>query len=280
MKLRLLLVVFAILLCHDIACAGQSTILFAEGYACMGDDKSRKQTEQMALTDAKRNAVENAKTYIKAETHVSNFQVEKDIIAAYAVAEVIVKETVEKAWYKDASMGDCFRIKIKADVIPDEKKMMAAVSNESSASLYVEAWTDKKEYRQGEAISIKIRGNKPFFARVIYKDVAGDMIQLLPNPYRKDNYFNGNTIYEIPSGKDEFKITVNPPFGEENIIVYASTSQLGDLNLEASGSVYLVKTKPEDVEARTRSVKLEKSSTGNVSAAEIFQKTVSVKTGR
>jgi hypothetical protein len=45
--------------------AGQSTITDANGYACMGADKSRKQTETEALANAKRAAVENASTYIK-----------------------------------------------------------------------------------------------------------------------------------------------------------------------------------------------------------------------
>jgi hypothetical protein len=39
------------------AYAIQSTITDADGYACMGEDKSRKQTEQSAMADAKRNAV-------------------------------------------------------------------------------------------------------------------------------------------------------------------------------------------------------------------------------
>ena len=58
-----------------------------------------------------------------------------------------------------------------------------------------------------------MRGNKPFYAKVIYKETTGNLIQILPNPYRKDNYFNGGVIYEIPSGNDKFELEVNPPFG-------------------------------------------------------------------
>lgn len=64
----------------------------------------------------------------------------------------------------------------------------------------------KKEYKALEKIKIYIKGNKPFYARVLYKDVKGELIQLLPNPYRKDNYFNGGVIYKIPSGNDRFSI--------------------------------------------------------------------------
>ena len=54
--------------------ATQSTITEAEGYACMGEDKSRKQTEAVSMADAKRRAMESVSTYIKSETHVKDFE--------------------------------------------------------------------------------------------------------------------------------------------------------------------------------------------------------------
>ena len=53
------------------------------------------------------------------------------------------------------------------------------------------------------------------------------MVQILPNPYRNENYFQGGAVYEIPSGNDRFDLEISPPFGKENITVYASTSPLG-----------------------------------------------------
>jgi len=78
--------------------AAQSTITDIEGSACMGDDKSRKQTEQAAITDAKRRAVEFTSTYLKSETEVKDFVVEKDLLAAYANAEVKIIQELEKVW--------------------------------------------------------------------------------------------------------------------------------------------------------------------------------------
>ena len=103
--------------------AAQSAITDADGSACMGDDRSRKQTEQAALTDAKKRAVERTSTYIRNETEVKNFVVEKDLLPAYANAEVKVLEELEGSWYKDPSTGDCFRMRIKAEVIPDVRTM-------------------------------------------------------------------------------------------------------------------------------------------------------------
>lgn len=266
--------------------AAQSTIKIAEGSACMGDDKSRKQTETSALTEAKRNAVESVKTYVSSATEVKDFEVQKDLVAAYANATVAVIEELEKGWYKDPGMGDCYKIKIKTEVIPDEKAMKKAqqkakeaVLDDPSLPLAVKVWTDKPDYRAGEKIRIYLKGNKPFFARVIYRDAAKNHLQLLPNPYRQDNYFQGGVVYEIPSGNDKFELEVNPPFGEENIIVYASVTELGDLKLKDEGSVYAVKTRSKDIGLKTRSIKVQAASPGKADVpAEFSEGTAVVKT--
>lgn len=285
MKFRFLLSLLAFVLYCNPLYAGQSAITEADGSACMGDDRSRKQTEQAAVADAKKNAVDRAATYIKSETKVENFQLQKDIIEAYQNATVKVLQELEKNWYKDPNSGDCYKLRIKAEVIPDEKAIEAfsqkkEVADDPSAPLNVKVWTEKKEYKAGEQIKVYLKGNKPFYARVIYKDVSGELVQLLPNPYRNDNYFNGGTIYEIPSGNDKFELAVSPPFGEENVIVYAGSSPLGDINLQATRGVYAVKTKSKDVGIKTRGVKLtEKSGSKSAAPVEFVETTASLKTG-
>lgn len=264
--------------------AGQSTITESEGYACMGEDKSRKQTEVAATADAKRKAAEYTLTYLKSETQVKDFELQKDLIEAYANASIKIIQEIEKGWYKDATMGDCFKIKIKAEVIPDEKaieKVPKGVTDDPSAPLSVKAWTDKKEYRDGEKIKVYIKGNKPFYARVVYKDAGGNMVQLLPNPYRQDNYFHGGVVYEIPSGNDRFELEVSPPFGEENVTVYSSTSPIGDINLKAEGGVYQITTKAKDIGSKTRGVVLKEKGTDKEKIpAEFSEADVVVKTER
>jgi len=266
--------------------ASQSTITEAEGYSCMGVDKSKKQTEQDALLDAKKKAVEFASTYIKSETEVKNFALEKDLLAAYANAEVKIIQELEKSWYKDQAAGDCYKVKIKAEVVPDEKEMKRIstgkdAADDPSAPLAVKVWADKKEYKQGEKIKVYIKGNKPFYARVLYKDAGGGLIQLLPNPHRTENYFNGGAVYEIPAGGDRFDLEVSPPFGEENIIVYGSTAPMGDIEVQTRGGVYGVNMQMKDVDIRTRGVKITGKTAGKEAAASEFtEQVLSVKTGR
>jgi len=282
MKYRLFLM-FVILCLNGPLFAAQSTITEADGSACMGDDKSRKQTEQAALADGMRKAAEFAATYIKSETHLKDMTLEKDLISAYARGAVKVIQELEKGWYRDASAGDCYRVRIKAEVVPDEKEMTKAAQyiapDDPSLPLSIRVWTDRREYGQGERIKIYLKGNKPFYARLLYRDVKGKTLQLLPNPYRQEVYFNGGTVYEIPSANDRFALEVSPPFGEESIIVYASTQELGVIETKTEGNVYRVTTRSQDMGNKMRGVKITDNQ-GKAAAAEFYEETQSVKTRR
>jgi len=269
--------------------AGQSVITETEGYSCMGDHQSRKETELVAFKEAKRKGSEYAATYIKSETHVQDAMLEKDLISAYTNAQVRVIQELEKLWYKEEGLGDCYRVKLKVEVTPDEKAMTAlakpkqeALESNPAAPLMVKVWTDRKEYRKGDRIKIYLKGNKPFYGRVVYKDAGGNMVQLLPNPFRQNNYFNGGSVYELPSGGDRFDLEVTPPFGTEGITVYASTAPQGSVEVEAAGAVFDVKTSPADIPINTRGVKLTAKGNGGggkPAAAEFSEAGAELSTG-
>jgi hypothetical protein len=255
--------------------AAQSTIVEVDGFSCMGYDKSRKQTEEEGLANAKKKAAEHAATYIKSESRLKDFELEKDLVDAYSNATVKVIQEIGRSWYRDASLGECCRVKIKAEVIPDHEAMDRISkgkiqSEDPSAPLNVQLWTDKKDYKKGDKIKIYIRGNKPFYARILHKGVNGELLQILPNPYRKDYYFNGGVIYEIPSGPDQFEMEVTPPFGLENIIVYSSTAPLGEINLAPAGGVYKITTGAEKVADKSRTVTLKEKTPGQQTKAAEF----------
>lgn len=292
MLFRPAILLAALCLCVRPVHAAQSTITEAEGTACMGDERSKKQTEQAALADAKKRAVDFVSTYIQSETKVNNFVLEKDLVSAYTHAEVKVIQEVEQSWYKDAHSGDCFKMKIKAEVVPDtaaiEKmaKQSPAIADDPSAPLTVKAWTDKKAYKEGDRIKVYVKGNKPFYAKVIYKDASGAMIQILPNAHRSENYFNGGVIYEVPTGNDQFVLEVSPPFGEENIVVYASTVPLGEISTQTRGTFIEVQTSAGDLGMKTRGIKIAGTSEGKptssaqAAAAEFFEDNVELRTGK
>jgi hypothetical protein len=264
--------------------AGQSIITEGEGYACMGDDKSRKVTETTAMADAKRKATESASTYIQSETHVKDAMLEKDLMSAYANAQVKVLQELMKEWYKEQGLGDCYRVKLKVEVIPDEKTMAASVKKNQDAlisnpsgPLNINVWTDKKQYTQGERMKVFIKANKPFYANVVYKQADNSLLQLLPNPYRAQNYFNGGVVYEIPSGEDRFDLKVAAPFGAENVTVYASTAPTGKLAITPVGGVFAVADKMDEIASSTRGVKFVRKESGQA-MAEFAEATATAET--
>ena len=263
-----------------------SVILEVEGHACMGEDRSRKETRALAMTETKRKAAEMALTHIRSETTVESAVVSSDIINAYTQSKVRVIEEKEKGWFTSKHAGECYRIKLKVEVTPDPDALTKVVREKSlidnpNAPLTVKLWTDKERYQIGEKIKIFLKGNKPFYARIVYQDAAGQLIQLMPNPYRSENYFNGGVIYEIPSGKDRFELEVSPPLGEENITLYASTAQLGELDLTPAGGIYMVQTRSKEVGMKTRGVKItEKKGGPPGSPVEFGEVKIKVNTGK
>lgn len=288
---KVILLVAVLLLAALPAFAASSAITEAEGYSCMGYDKSRKATEDDALANARRQALEYAATYVKSETKVEDATVLKDLLEAYANGTVRILQELQRTWYTDPKTGECFRIRVKAEILPDTKAMdrvaaKPALADDPGAPLNVRVWTDRQTYRQSEQIRIFLKGNRPFFARVIYRDTKGQILQLLPNPYRSDNYFQGGVVYEIPSGNDRFQLEVVPPFGEEKIMVYASSSPIGDLQLEAAGGVYEVRTKAADMDVKVRGVSVVKAPAKNakpdgpVAGAGFFETSATLRTNR
>src|SRR3990167_7974691 len=93
------LLIFSIFIVSDLY-ASQSSITEADGIACMGEDRAKKQTEKLAFDDAKRRAVEYTLTYLKSETVVNKYELEKDLIEAYSNAAIKIIQEMEKKWYR------------------------------------------------------------------------------------------------------------------------------------------------------------------------------------
>ncbi|NQS98643.1 MAG: DUF4384 domain-containing protein [candidate division Zixibacteria bacterium] len=250
--------------------AGQdkrSTILEADGYVYLSDDKTLGKIKNEAMISAKRNALENAQTYIKSQSTVENFELTYDFVSSGAEGSVQVLES------KDYGIEEGrYHVWIKAEVVysmktPETENRGIKIKSTAGKTvdlpgpeypLTIALWTDKENYAVNEKIRIHIQGNKSFYVKVIYIDAGGTMLQLLPNQYRKENYFSGEKTYNIPDLEDEFELEVSGPFGEESIFVFASTEPLGDTDLEDYGTVYGVKGTKEDFGVKSRGVKIKK----------------------
>ncbi|MBD3290683.1 DUF4384 domain-containing protein, partial [candidate division KSB1 bacterium] len=145
---------------------------------------------------------------------------------------------------------------------------------QSGGPLTVKLWSVKDKYKAGEQMKFQMRGNKDFYARVIYIDAKGNKLQLVPNQFNSNNYFKGNETIEIPAPGSGFSITVSPPFGKEKVIVYASTKPQGDIIAASSGGPLLqVKDDMSVIEVQTRGVRIEKNE-----SAEFYETSCKIKT--
>jgi hypothetical protein len=106
----------------------------SEGYACKGKDQDRKQTETAAMTAAKYNAAVQVLPGIYGKK-VADFSLNLKIIGGEGSinTSVNVIRQLQGGWYNDAALGDCYKVKIKAEVIPNIKTtgIGAAFSSDS-----------------------------------------------------------------------------------------------------------------------------------------------------
>ena len=138
----------------------------------------------------------------------------------------------------------------------------------------------KKEYKKGEQIQIKLKGSKPFYAIVVYRDAENNLLQILPNPYRTENYFQAGTEYKIPSDQDRFDLEISPPFGDEEIILFADCQPLGHVQTRSLGSVYAVETPYHRLGSAIRGPTAGSNNDNRSNATEEFlEKTIKIVTG-
>ncbi|MFP4040808.1 MAG: DUF4384 domain-containing protein [Desulfosudaceae bacterium] len=200
-----------------------------------------------------------------------------------------ILEELESDWVDDPLMGESFQVVVKAEVTPDLESAAANPAGQSdwaddpTAPLTVRLTSPDQSYRAGEEFSFFLKGNKPFFARVVYKDSQDNLVQILPNPYRRETYFQGGTIYRLPSGKDQYTFTVVPPFGEETVTVYASTRPLGEVQRQTRGPVYQLNDNTDQVARKTRGIKIESAAADQDSgaaagAAEFYETSLTIRT--
>ena len=260
--------------------AGDSTIVEAEGQACTEipgqAPRTRKQLEDAAREDAKREAAKRVATRIRSsvssdvvvaknEGKEQVYTLGKVLSSAYVNADVKELATLKLEPFIDPDQGNCLKALLRVEVVPKADaldKIGNAVLDDPTLPLSVRIWTDRSKsgetavYRKGEHMRFYLRGNKPFYARVIYTSSNGQILQVLPNPYRRENHFQGGTLVVLPSSQDSFEMEVTEPLGSERVTVYASERPLGELKLQPAGSVYVVEDNKGPIANQVRGIKL------------------------
>lgn len=252
---------------------GYSAIVEADGYAYLAENKTIQELREEAKSIAKREALEKGQVYIKSLTKVENFQLSYDLIESNSEGFVKILESKDFGITSDNRYHYWIKAEIKYVLKISVKEKSIGIISKESAPLTVSLMTEKSEYRSGEEIRIFIEGNKDFYAKIVYIDAAGNRIQIFPNHYRKDVLFKSNREYVIPDQNDNFILKVEPPFGNEKILLYASTNALGEADVKPIGeSFYSISDNLDEFSEKTRGVKiLSLEEGGNKIGAEFYE---------
>lgn len=230
-----------------------STIVEADGYVFLSEDKTLSEMRHEALTAAKRSALEKGETYIQSVTKVENFQMQYDLIQSQSEGYVRVLESKDYGITKD----NRYHIWIQAEIVFMPKQSVAKSEIQKDGLLTIKVWTDKEAYQENDKIRVFLKCSQNGYVRVLHINADGQVLQLLPNPLRKDNFCEGGKVMQIPGPKDAFQLEVVPPFGKEQIVVFASSEPLGEIPLSKVGQgLYLSTDNLNSVAMKTRGVRI------------------------
>ena len=213
----------------------RSSIHELDAYAYLSEDKTLGQIRSEAL--AKRQALEAARTHIQSLTRVENMLLEYDLVRSASEGYVNILEQRDLGIEDNSRYHVWIRAEVEYVLRPGAglKAQEATVAG-ADGPLTVRVWTDRARYTRGEQIHIYVRGNRDWYGVVADRCADGTIVQLLPNAHRTDNFFKAGQTYTIPGEGDRFRLDVFPPFGKDEIIVYAGDQPLGAAELENIGS--------------------------------------------
>ena len=258
----------------------RSCIQSIDSYAYLSEDMTLSETRKAAFANAKRQAVENARTYIISSTIVEDFVVKKDLIKGTAEGAVTILEQKDFGIENNQRYHVWIKAEVEYGLKQKEQKIITDTAFNKEAPLTVKVWTPIKNYKAGENIVIYIQGNRDYYARVVDITSTGDIIQLLPNNYRTSNFFKAGEIYKIPDKKDRFDLKVTSPYGEDKIVVYASDAPLGKVSLEQTGQgIGRYRGSQKSLAHLTRGISIVSADQGN-RPAQFYEATWSVTTGK
>lgn len=260
----------------------RSSIHEVDGYAYLSEDMTLSQVRSAALATAKRQALEMARTYIRSKTLVKDFEVAYDLIWTDAEGAVKVLEQKDLGIEGNTRYHVWVRAEVEYSLKPKGGGKEGGIMD-PGLPLQVKVWSSKKHYTSGERIEIFLQGNRDFYARVVDVDASGNIVQLLPNDYRKEVFFAAGKVYRIPGEGDRFQLEAVPPFGEDRIVVYASEVPLGDVKLEPAGKglgIYRGSTRSLGEKSRGIAVTGGGSPGGPSAGAEFYEAAWTLSTGR
>ena len=116
------------------------------------------------------------------------------------------------------------------------------VSNENSNSRDVSVVQTKsgESFRIGEKINIKFKSSKNCYLTLLNVGTSGKLTILYPNNLHKDNFIEGDKLYEIPRQEYKFEYQLEGPPGTEKLkaIVTETKIDLVESQFSSDGAIF------------------------------------------
>lgn len=112
---------------------------------------------------------------------------------------------------------------------------------------------DQAHFIKGDEIQFLLSLNQSSYALLLYRDASNRLWQLFPNRMRNSEKLPAGDYMSFPLAEDGIRITVGPPYGEEQVLLYASNKPLPKLAFsQSSNGLRQLKRNISDVESTIR----------------------------
>ncbi len=90
----------------------------------------------------------------------------------------------------------------------------------------IQIWTDKTNYRVREPINFYFKAERDCYISLVDINSKGEITQLFPNQFDRNNRIQGGRTYHIPGDTYGFQLKAQPPVGTDRIYAIASTQPI------------------------------------------------------
>jgi len=139
---------------------------------------------------------------------------------------------------------------------PPKPRDMTAKLRNDRAQFTVRVAVDREDrtYAAGEKMAVTVRSERAGYLYLLYTPVDGKTKCLFPNSYDSANRIAANEDITVPTEKQGFDFTCNPPFGEETLTAIVSEKPLTAAQLDVESLTQSVATEV-DIETIAKGLK-------------------------
>lgn len=94
------------------------------------------------------------------------------------------------------------------------------------AEFRIDVTTDRKTYAIGDRAFVIVRPTKDCYVTLLNFRSNGEIYQLLPNKYKRDNLMRANAENYVPSWSDPYEVAICEPRGHERVMAIATTKPI------------------------------------------------------